>query len=94
VIQTNPGICCGEIAGDVNWVGGMTYADWLRGKRFETGMEMRAHTCPAWWYQCADYTKKPDWKECWSANMFSACKYFGDKHKCWERWDKEFRNKQ
>jgi len=69
----------------------MPIADWLSGKEFEIGMENRKHTCPAWWYQTADYKKKPDWKECWSnsGGSFSQCKYFSVKHACWERWEKE-----
>lgn len=92
VVKTNPGIGLGEINGDITWVGGMTYEEWLEGNKFIVGMEMRQHTCPCWWYQSADYKNKPNWNECgWGS--FSSCKNFSNKQKCWERWDKEFGDK-
>ena len=90
VLKCNPGISCGVGNGcNLESFGGMNYEDWFNGKDFPKGSEMRKYTCPAWWYQSADYEKKPDWKECMGCNMFSACKYFNTKEKCWERWDKE-----
>lgn len=89
VIQYNPGIVVG---GDHDF-GGMSYEDWISGKEFKPGMEMRKYTCPCWWYQVADYSKKPNWIECWSTSLFPRCKHFSEKEKCWERWDKEFGNK-
>lgn len=85
VLQTNPGICAAP--GIVP--GGIPFEDWTAGKPFpRRGAEMRQHTCPAWWYQSADYDRKPNWKECgWGA--FSSCAHFKDKAKCWERFDKE-----
>ena len=94
VFQTNPGIGIGESSTlRLEDFGGMPISDWLDGKPFESGMEDRKHTCPSWWYQCADYEKKPDWKECWESlgSSFSKCKYFTVKHACWERWNKEFK---
>jgi len=85
VVKTNPGIYLG---GNLDF-GGMSYEDWKQGKPFPPKSEMRKHTCPAWWYQSADYDKKPCWKEC-GFGSFSACKHFPDKDKCWERWDKEY----
>ena len=91
VIQWNPGFCAGGIDGSIEWVGGMSYEDWDAGRLFETGMEMRARVCPAWWYQSVDYKLKPDWDECgWGS--FSNCAHFGTKELCWKRWDSE--NKQ
>jgi DnaJ-class molecular chaperone len=88
VVECNPGICLG---GNLNF-GGMSYKEWLSGKQFEIGMEMREYVCPCWWYQTADYKKKPEWKEC-GFGSFSACKNFPDKKACWDKWDKEFGNK-
>lgn len=85
VLQCNPGIMVG---GEVDCFGGISYAEWLQGKPFVIGMEMRQFTCPAWWYQLADYSKKPDWREC-TYGMFSGCRNFKNKHLCWERFDKE-----
>ena len=84
VLQANPGICVG---GDLK--GGKPYADWKRGEPFRAGEELRDHTCPAWFYQSADYEKKPDWKECDIFGTFSSCRHFPNKSDCWKRWDKE-----
>ena len=94
VYETNPGICIGTgengeyRLGDF---GGMPYQDWLDGKGFAIGMENRRSTCPAWWYQSANYNLKPSWEEC-NFGMFSGCKHFSNKHQCWQRWDLENRN--
>lgn len=83
VYEVNPGIVVGaEI------IGGMPARDWYAGKPFTAGMEMRRFTCPAWWYQSADYKKKPDWREC-GFGSFSDCSSFPAKDKCWTRWDAE-----
>jgi hypothetical protein len=96
VLQSNPGICCGTGNGHkLTDFGGLPYGEWLEGQPFTTGTEMRQFTCPAWWYQGADYKKKPDWEECnqsWG-RRFSDCSHFCTKSKCWERWDKEFGGK-
>ena len=91
VIEVNPGICVGEtdkIAAED--YGGMPYADWDAGMSFPPGSEMRKFVCPAWWFQSADYKKKPRWDECIGAGMFSRCKRFDNKAACWKRWDREF----
>lgn len=90
VIQHNPGFVVGKVNGDDSWVGGIDYSEWLNGKRFEIGMEMRKSVCPAWWYQSVDYDKKPEWDECIGYGSFSGCKHFSSKEKCWERWNNEF----
>ncbi len=84
VVKCNPGI--GIMASSK--FGGLPYDDWLRGNKFIKGTEMRKYTCPAWWYQSANYKLKPDWEEC-GCGSFSACKIFLSKEKCWQRWDKE-----
>jgi hypothetical protein len=89
VVECNPGIILG---GDLDF-GGMSYQDWLDGKAFDIGTEMRLFTCPAWWYQIADYDKKPDWKECIGCGQFSNCEHFCNKDVCWIRWNGEFNNK-
>jgi hypothetical protein len=94
VLQTNPGIKtgCGIMkngdALDYDSFGGMKYGEWNKGKPFPKKSEMRRFTCPAWWYQSADYKKKPDWEEC-EFGSFSRCSHFKTKDKCWERWDNE-----
>ena len=85
VLETNPGIMIAKTSDDM---GGIPYQEWYDGKEFPVGSEMRKNTCPAWWFQCADHTKKPKWDEC-TVGVFSLCKHFPNKHKCWERWDKE-----
>jgi hypothetical protein len=97
VVQVNPGISIGarktEKYGQLTLedFGGMPYKDWLAGKPFPKQSEMRRFTCPAWWYQCANYKRKPEWKECGWGGSFSDCEHFGDKATCWKRWDKENR---
>ena len=57
---------------------------------FPSGSEMRQFTCPAWWYQAADYEKKPQWDCCGiGGGLFWDCEHFAAKRECWERWDKE-----
>jgi len=91
VYAANPGICIGEGNGHkLEDFGGMPYKDWESGKPFPVGSEDRKHTCPAWWYQSADYEKKPKWKTCIIGGFFSECNNFHEKEKCWECWDREF----
>jgi hypothetical protein len=90
VIQTNPGLLCGKL-NNLTEFGGMPYSDWIRGQSFKSGMEMRRFTCPSWWYQSADYQRKPDWKECIILGSFSFCGHFTNKANCWKRFDKEKR---
>jgi hypothetical protein len=88
VVQINVGIMIGK----GKHFGGMSYKDWLSGKPFTTGMEMRLFACPCWWYQRVDSKKKPDWQECFDSlgRPFSRCPHYGIKDKCWARWDREF----
>ena len=85
VIQHNPGICVGK---GIN-IGGMSYEDWFQGKEFPPKSEMREYTCPAWWYQGVNYSKKPNWKECVGFGAFSDCSCFRNKNQCWKKWDTE-----
>jgi hypothetical protein len=85
VYEVNPGI---RVDANGKVPGGMPYEVWAAGKKFERGMEMREHTCPAWWYQCAPGDKKPDWDWC-QFGRFADCHRFAFKQKCWERFDKE-----
>ena len=94
VYECNPGVVIGKgERGDkfkLSDFGGMPYSNWLSGVSFSPGMENRKFTCPVWWYQNADYSKKPNWIECVGAgSTFSKCPHFAEKDKCWERWDKE-----
>lgn len=90
VYQTNPGIKIGEGNGyRLEDFGGIPYENWKAGKPFRLGTENRKFTCPAWWYQSADYKKKPRWKECIGIGSFSSCPYFGNMEECWRRFDKE-----
>ena len=90
VFQTNPGVGLG-----VEMNGGMDYQEWFESKKVcWEGKEQREFSCPAWWYQCADYNKKPFWKECIGCGSFSSCDNFETKNKCWDKWDKEFGKKK
>ncbi len=90
VFQSNPGIGIGSGKGySLSDFGGMPYNDWINGNPFPNQSEMRKYSCPAWWYQSADYKKKPDWKECEIGGTFSGCASFKNKDKCWKRFDKE-----
>lgn len=92
VVEVNPGICIGtggEKRFKLEDFGGMSYAAWRNGKPFPPGSENRKFTCPAWWYQSADYERKPRWDEC-RGGAFSDCPSFEQKARCWERWDREF----
>jgi hypothetical protein len=92
VLETNPGICVGvdEKKGlSIVSFGGMPYKKWKEGFPFPEKSEMREYACPCWWYQSADYKKKPDWKECIGVGRFSDCIFFENKGKCWKRWDIE-----
>jgi len=94
VYRANPGIVIGEREGvfRLEDFGGVSYSEWLNGHAFTPGTEDRQHTCPAWFYQCADYDRKPYWTEC-GYGTFISCKHFGNKAACWARWDKEFGGK-
>ena len=90
VYDVNPGICIGTGNGHrLEDFGGIPLTEWRGGKAFQPGTENRGFTCPAWWYQSADYKKKPNWKEC-GFGSFSACEHFKTKEKCWKRWDEEY----
>ena len=93
VLQTNPGIGVANASDGsclvVKDFGGMLYSDWFAGKPFPLGSEMRKYSCPAWWYQCAEYDKKPKWDECIGCGSFSGCKHFANKEECWKRFDSE-----
>ena len=92
VFQTNPGICIGRGNGHrLADFGGMPLKEWEQGLPFVAGTENRKFTCPCWWYQSADYDRKPEWKECEDmlGRTFSGCPHFGKKAECWARWDKE-----
>ena len=84
VFQANPGICIG---GNTERFGGISYKDWLAGKRFKKGTEMRKYTCPAWWAQSVGQNK-PYWKRCKPFMAFSSCPSFKRKASCWEMWDR------
>lgn len=89
VYQCNPGICIGEGNGSrLEDFGGLPVEAWERGEPFGPGTEDRVHTCPAWFYQSADFRRRPDWKEC-DLGMFSQCRHFKDKAACWRRFDAE-----
>ena len=95
VIQVNPGIIVGVgVDNKFTDFGGMGYKEWSNGKEFPHGSEMRRFTCPAWWYQCANYKLKPNWDTCIRYGAFSDCKHFTDKDKCWDRFDAENKSRE
>ena len=85
VLRIDPGIK----AGDREDFGGMSYADWLKGKPFPPKSEMRLYVCPAWWYQIANYDLKPGWDACIGIGSFSDCDSFKCRAACWTRFDDE-----
>lgn len=92
VLQANPGFCVGNAPDGschLEDFGGMDFNDWWGGVPFVPGMEMRNATCPCWWYQSADYSKKPAWEECAFGRPFNECRHFANKAACWDRWDRE-----
>ena len=92
VYETNPGICIGTGRGHrLEDFGGIPLKEWEAGLPFVSGTENRKFTCPCWWFQNADYKRKPKWPECDSSLgcSFSGCTHFRDKEKCWERFDNE-----
>ena len=94
VFQANPGIVIGENNGTrLSDFGGMPYKEWVAKLPFLPGMEDRKHTCPAWWCQVTDASKKPNWASCNNVlgRPFSSCSCFINKHACWELWGKENR---
>jgi len=92
VFEANPGIVIGRGPHGIYKLvdfGGQPVIDWLNGTPFPPKSENRAFTCPAWWYQSADYNKKPKWDECIGCGSFTNCAHFDSKEKCWERFDAE-----
>lgn len=90
VYEINPGIGVGQGQGlSFSDFGGMPFEAWWEGAPFSPGSEMRKYTCPAWWYQSADYKKKPNWDECVGCGAFVNCRHFKDKVKCWARFEAE-----
>lgn len=90
VVRSGMGIM---VAGNHDF-GGLPYTNWLQLKdpvKFPKGTEMRNYTCPAWFFQEADYKKKPNWKECIDWGNFRDCQYFKKKEDCWKKWDTEQR---
>jgi hypothetical protein len=84
VILWNPGII---LAGkDLDAYGGLSYDDWLNGKEFGPGTEMRRYTCPAWFMQ-----RGTIWDKCTDTlgRAYSQCPHFRDKESCWKQWDEE-----
>lgn len=67
----------------------MPIKKWEAGMSFPAKSEMRKFTCPAWWYQAAEYKLKPEWDCCIFGGSFSCCKNFATKENCWKRWDEE-----
>jgi hypothetical protein len=97
VYECNPGVMIGIIPGgcSLSDFGGMSFDDWIQGNPFPPGSEMRAFTCPAWWYQTANYVLKPTWERCsglWGES-FTKCLSFPSRHECWDKWDREHEQK-
>ena len=89
--------CAGTILAPDVVPGGVSYENWKQNPNtvFALGRETRFHSCPAWWYQSVDYKQKPNWDECNEAigKTFSDCPHFSEKAKCWDRFDREAREK-
>ena len=87
VLQVNPGI----VLRPNDTQGGASYQEWLEHPEAagELGREARDMYCPAWWYQQANYSMKPEWESCEGVNTFEKCKLFPQMAACWERFDQE-----
>jgi hypothetical protein len=82
VVERNPGICISpQIV-----IGGMSYSDWLEGKKFEKGTEMREYTCPYWWYYQKYKLSRCD-LGLKHTGVYSKCQFFCDKKACWKEFD-------
>lgn len=96
VYKCNPGIKIGEGNGyKLEDFGGISYKEFMVGFDFPKGTEDRQHVCPKWWTQCIG-ERGPDWEAC-NENVgrrFCQCKYFQQKERCWECWDKEQQSRQ
>lgn len=88
VVEKNPGYCITPRLP----IGGMSYADWLSGRMFEIGMEMREYTCPYWWYHQKHELSRCS-RGCKGGWEYSSCNYFTDKKTCWEEFDWNFKEK-
>jgi len=94
VFAANPGIVIGIGNGHaLTDFGGLPVERWRAGGPFVAGTENRRFTCPAWWYQSADYRRKPAWGECLGIGSFSDCPSFCRKNECWRRFDAEAQQK-
>jgi len=83
VIEYNPGYTLGSKV-----EGGMPYQDWLEGKFFKRGMELRVFTCPRQWFNVLNREFSPKWMECEMCNCYQECKHYKDKESCWKYYDK------
>ena len=70
-------------------VGGIPYENWLNDPTevHQTGHEARDQSCPAMWYQGLRVVI--DWEECQEVETFTNCPLYGQKAKCWDRYDAE-----
>jgi len=98
VYETNPGIGIGndeQLGIKLEEFGGMPYEDWKKGKPFPPGSEMRKYVCPKWWCQSAGNCSF-NYEKCYDSlgSMFSHCKHFKDKEKCWKEFDEQRRTKK
>lgn len=96
VFRTNPGIVIGEGDGyRLEDFGGVPLGEWQQDPTLLTarGTEDRLHTCPAWFYQNADYKLKPDFndaeRKCSLGGAFWRCQFFEQKAGCWAKFDRE-----
>ena len=67
--------------------GGMPYIDWLAGKPFPPGSEMRNFVCPWWRYQSGG--PSPSWCVAHLGMSFKNCPRFASKDMCWTLWDQD-----
>ena len=86
VFQCNPGLRL-----TTETTGGASMEDWENDytAAARPGAEARESSCPAWWYQTARPSVKPDWTECNETQEFPKCRLFGRKADCWRRFDNE-----
>jgi hypothetical protein len=85
VYEKNPGFYIGtDSINKLEDFGGLSYHDWINGKEFGIGTEMRNCVCPRHWYY-----SKPDWLVCKKVYCVDRCTHWINKSACWKRFDEE-----
>jgi hypothetical protein len=84
VLHHNVGICVGDCEFEF---GGMSYSDWLNGKQFPKGHEMRNFCCPYWYYGQDKSARCSGCKDVSAGMNFKQCPHYPYKNVCWKEYD-------